>query len=136
MVFRGGVRCNNERYISTGMAVFSDIMHARNHPKYQTILLVERANKVVAPPAVKKFQREFQTVSYTGDPFKGEGMDFQLERVNKASKVWLPKGVPSNTDWLRVFRLLDRLDGVGKKKYVLFKKLYFRQNTTQCISTT
>ena len=113
MCFRGGVRCNNDAYISSGMQVFSDVLHARNHPKYQVILLTERANRSIAPPAVKNFMASIQSVSRSGHPKKGEGMDFQLENYNKASKVWLPKGVPSNEDWLRVFRLLDRLDGVS-----------------------
>lgn len=126
MCFRGGIRRNNDDYISAGMQVLSDIMHGRNHQKYQVILLQEKAIKLAAPIPVRKFLASIQSISRSGQPNKGEGVDFQLEIYNKCSKVWLPRGVPSNEDWLRVFRLLDRLDGVSffsLKKYWQWKWL-------------
>ena len=73
----------------------------------------ERMKSIVAPEEMKKFHACHTSLSYSGDPRRCEGVDFMLERYNMASKMWLPKGVPTMADWQRVFRLLDQLDGVS-----------------------
>lgn len=45
--------------------------------------------------------------------FTGEGLDFKAEVVNKDVQSWMPRGVPSGEDWLRVTRNLDHLKEVS-----------------------
>ena len=61
---------------------------------------------------MKNFLSEFQAISVSGDPTRHEDMDFVLENVNKKSKSWIPRGVPTNKHWLRVFRNFKKLDQV------------------------
>lgn len=43
----------------------------------------------------------------------GEGLDFKAEVVNKDVQSWMPRGVPSGEDWLRVTRNLKNLKEVS-----------------------
>lgn len=45
--------------------------------------------------------------------FTGEGLDFKAEIVNKDVQSWMPRGVPSGEDWLRVTRNLEHLKEVS-----------------------
>ena len=107
--FREGIRNNNWSLIKTGLFKFAPLFHARNHPKYQQIELREAINEVILPKQLHKFVRENQSLGKKG---KMEDMDFQLENVNKRSKSWNPVGVPTEDDWMRTFRNLDKLDQV------------------------
>lgn len=42
----------------------------------------------------------------------GEGLDFKAEVVNKQVQAWMPRGVPTGEDWLRVTRNLDVFEQV------------------------
>lgn len=42
----------------------------------------------------------------------GEGLDFKAEVVNKKVQAWMPRGVPTGEDWLRVTRNLDVFEQV------------------------
>ncbi|KAJ8027943.1 hypothetical protein HOLleu_30043 [Holothuria leucospilota] len=108
--FRKGVRHNKKELIMAGKFKHSPIFHGRNHPKYQQIELIEGRNDILMPPKVKQFVHKFQAVSQSGQIDRCEDMDFQLENLNKRSKVWTPKGVPSESDWMRAFRNLEKLD--------------------------
>lgn len=45
----------------------------------------------------------------------GEGLDFKAEVVNKKVQAWMPRGVPTGEDWLRVTRNLDVIEQVISK---------------------
>lgn len=40
-------------------------------------------------------------------------MDFKAEIVNKDVQSWMPRGLPSGEDWLRVTRNLEHLKEVS-----------------------
>lgn len=51
----------------------------------------------------------------------GEGLDFKAEVVNKDVQSWMPRGVPSSEDWLRVTRNLENLKEVSLILFLLQK---------------
>ncbi|XP_063971571.1 uncharacterized protein LOC135159708 [Lytechinus pictus] len=108
MHLREGIRHNNMALVIAGRVKFAPIFHSRNHPKYQLIELVELSNFLAAPPAVQEFLRMHQALSTSGDPSRCEDLDFILEVINKNSKAWAPRGVPTEEDWLRIFRNLEK----------------------------
>lgn len=110
--FRKGVRNNDKDLIMAGKFKHAPIFHGRSHIKYQQIELIEAKNDLIMPAEVKEFVQKHQSISHSGQHGRGEDMDFQLENINKQSKVWTPKGVPSEADWLRTFRNLEKLDKV------------------------
>ena len=57
-----------------------------------------------APQDLQKYLETTESVSSTGHPYKGEGMDAQLEEVNKASKVW-EHGATTAKEWLTIMTL-------------------------------
>ncbi|XP_041477204.1 uncharacterized protein LOC121425250 [Lytechinus variegatus] len=107
---RAGIRHNDIARVIAGRVKFAHVFHARNHPKYQAIELTELSNFLAAPNEVKKFLSDFQAISSSGDPTRCEDMDFVLENINKKSKSWIPKGIPTHEDWQRIFRNLSKLD--------------------------
>ena len=53
------------------------------------------------------------TLSRTGRVGHYQGGDACLEEINKEAKAWIPPtGVPTDTDWVKVFRNLDNLNEV------------------------
>ncbi|KAJ8017459.1 hypothetical protein HOLleu_45119 [Holothuria leucospilota] len=125
--FRKGVRYNDKDMILAGKYKHAPVFHARNHPKYQLIELNEARNDIIMPSDVKKFVHDHQSINRSGHSGRGEDMDFQLENLNKRSKVWTPKGVPSESDWLRTFRNLEKLD----KASTTFAIFQMRSETLQ-----
>lgn len=65
------------------------------------------------PSELKDVMEQFITGSKTGTIGKCEGGDAMLEELNKDSKSWLKMaGIPSNEQWLHVFRNIDDLTEV------------------------
>jgi len=80
--------------------------------------------RICAPPELNNFLQLHESFTATGHPSKGEGCDFIVESKNRATKMWMPAGNPTENQWLRVYRNLDRLDQVIMKEYKNFNKLF------------
>ncbi|MES9969685.1 MAG: hypothetical protein ABW092_06590, partial [Candidatus Thiodiazotropha sp.] len=111
-IFRIGVRGNNSAVMLAGRQKFSRLFYIMGMTKYQEICSRDMVNRAHYPPELQNYVRATEAVSTSGDPQKGEGGDFILENKNKRIKMWLPKGVPVEKQWIRVNRNLDRLDEV------------------------
>jgi len=59
----------------------------------------------------KNFVEKHESVSSSGNQSKGEGLDAQLEEVNKSSKCW-ENGAMTAREWLTIFRNHDQLTKV------------------------
>ena len=69
-------------------------------------------------------------MSTSSNQSKGEGLDAQLEEVNKDSKTWAV-GAMTATEWLRIFRNHDNLAEVSFKG-VVFPGLVEKCNSLGC----
>ena len=65
---------------------------------------------------LKNFIEMHESVSSSGNQSKGEGLDAQLEEVNKSSKCW-ENWVMTTREWLTIFRNHDQLTKVFFSKY-------------------
>ena len=77
----------------------------------------------MAPDDLKQYLASTESVSSTGNPSKGEGLDAQLEEVNKESKVW-EHGAMTAKEWLTIFRNHDALIEVCFMLFDLLRLLY------------
>ena len=63
------------------------------------------------PQELREFMALTESVSTSGNKSKGEGLDVQLEEVNKASKTW-EHGTMTAKDWVTIFRNHDNSNEV------------------------
>ena len=69
------------------------------------------------PPELKAIMDKYISGSRTMTADKCQGGNALLEEINKESNSWLKlSGIPSDDQWLRIFRNLDELNEV----YILF----------------
>lgn len=69
------------------------------------------------PEELRIIMHEFISGSKTNTMGKCQGGDAILEELNKESKSWLKMaGIPSDEQWLNVFRNNDNLNKVRKYK--------------------
>ena len=73
---------------------------------------------------------EEQSLSTSSNQLKGEGLDAQLEKVNKDLKTWAV-GAMTETEGLRIFRNHDNLAEVSFKG-VVFPGLVTKFNSLGC----
>lgn len=121
--FRAGVRRNNSNIIATSFNAFSPLFFGLNMINYQELHFRDSLMKLQCPASVKTFLESNESFSVSGHASKGEGGDFVLEAKNRRCKMWLPPGSPTEEQWLRVCRNLDRLEGVIWK----YIALHFQQ---------
>ncbi|XP_069134290.1 uncharacterized protein [Argopecten irradians] len=107
--FRAGVRRNNSRVMLASRMKLSPLFYGLHKINYQRIDFLDLKSRVLAPPEIANYINDHESFTVSGHPSKGEGCDFILEANNRASKMWLPPGSPSQDHWLRVCRNLDRL---------------------------
>ena len=121
---RMGVRRNNASLVWTAKHKFKELIHARNHPKYQEIEIYDSLYHEQAPSAVKEFVDGHVGVSRSGNHSLGQDIDFIMEEENRKCKQLLPPGLPSEKKWETICRnvfdlheLRDRYHSmVGKEK--------------------
>ena len=111
MNMRGGLRRNNIDMINSARTIHAPIFHGRNHGKYQEIEIDEMTRNVLQPQPVKSFMDSTSSISNHG-PSRGEDFDFKTEGINQNSKAWVSHGVPTESNWLRIFRNLENLEKV------------------------
>jgi len=71
-------------------------------------ILTCRCERTLYPADLKNFIEKYEAVTTSGNSSKGEGLDAQLEEVNKASKCW-ENGAMTAREWLTIFRNHDEL---------------------------
>ena len=86
-----------------------DLLHGRIHPTYQLIEAHSDLLQLFAPKEIKELLDQHFTISINGDPFKREDWDFILEMINKQTKSWMPKEVPSELLWTIACRNTKKL---------------------------
>lgn len=84
------------------------------------------------PKEINSFVEATESISVSGHPSKGEGGDFILESKNRRTKMWLPTGLPTEENWVRVCRNQDRLE----KVHVIFPivEFFMHPNPNQIIT--
>lgn len=84
------------------------------------------------PKEINSFVEATESISVSGHPSKGEGGDFILESKNRRTKMWLPTGLPTEENWMRVCRNQDRLE----KVHVIFPivEFFMHPNPNQIIT--
>ena len=84
-----------------------------------------RIDRTLYPVELRQFVEAYEAVSTSGNKSKGEGLDAQLEEVNKASKCW-ENGVMNAREWLTIFRNHDQLTKASFKSFWLcYLSLHF-----------
>lgn len=66
------------------------------------IISSSRLERLLYPEDLKKFLDSTESIITSGHPSKGEGMDAQLQEVNKSSKTW-EHGAMTAKEWLTIF---------------------------------
>lgn len=79
---------------------------------YQFIEYENLRTNVLSPPEVRQCLKENEPFSTPGHQSTGEGRDFILEAVNKRIKMFLPQGLPTQSQWTKVCKNLDNLEKV------------------------
>jgi len=67
-----------------------------------------RCDRALYPEDLQSFLNRTESNSTSSNQSKGEGLDAQLEEVNKGSKAW-DVGAMTASQWLRIFRNHDNL---------------------------
>lgn len=111
-LFRAAVRRNISELILACRMKFANLFYITNMTNYMELNLRDLLIRLAMPPDVKSFVESYESFSMSDHPSKGEGGDFILEARNRRTKMWLPSGLPSEDNWLRVCRNQDRLEKV------------------------
>ena len=113
ILFRVGVRRGCFLAMNAGKDKLVKLFYAGNHPKYQRIMAVDKLFQKSMPEKVKDIIRFSFSTSRVGHEGRYQGGDACLEEINKNAKSWVSRGVPSNDEWIKIFRNLDKLSEVG-----------------------
>ena len=83
-------------------------------------MYLDTLDTISMPEELNNLKKQFMSGSRTGNIDKSQGDDALLEEVNKESKSWLKMaGIPSEKQWLRVLRNLDKLNEVNMTLYYM-----------------
>ena len=98
----------------------SHLFFGRNHPIYQKIMYLDTLDTISIHEELNGLKKQFMSGSRTGNIDKSQKGDALLEEVHKDSKSWLKMaGIPSEKQWLRAFRNLDKLNEVSLTLYFM-----------------
>ena len=105
-----GVRKCNPELVHNATSKLSQLIYGQNHPIYQNILYRVTLDRILMPCKLRKVMENLISGSRTMTLGRCQGGDAMLEEINKEAKSWLKmSGIPSNDQWLQVFRNLDDL---------------------------
>ena len=80
------------------------------------------------PEELRLIADRSKSLSRTGNPGHYQGADACLEEINKQGREWVPgNGVPTDTDWLKIFRNLDKLEKIS-----LYKESKLKSSSMFC----
>ena len=109
IMFRMAIRRNNHHLAWSAKFKFRELIHARNHPKYQLLEIYDSLLREMAPTDVKEFVDSHVSMSRSGNESLGEDLDFILEEENRRTKKLLPPGVPTDLRWEVICRNISDL---------------------------
>ena len=76
-------------------------------------MALNRFIETVMPKELKEIVTSSFTLSRIGNIFHYQGGDACLEEINKEAKAWIKQvGVPSDNEWVKIFRNLDKMNEV------------------------
>ena len=120
MLFRVGVGKNDVKSFENAKTKILHLFFGRNHPIYQNIIYLDTLNTISMLEELNSLKKQFMSGSRTGNIDKSQRGDALLKEVNKDSKSWLKMaGIPSEKQWLRVFRNLDKLNELSTTLYFM-----------------
>ena len=120
MLLRKGIRSGHSKSVFSAKSKLALLFFGRNHPKYQKLLVQDFKIDCRMPEETKCLMSD--TLS-----FGRHGHDAVIEEINKAAKKWVI-GVPTNIQWKRSLRNLDKMDKVTCIS--LFSRFLFIMNIT------
>ena len=127
MMLRSGIRKCNFGLVHNAKTKISQLFFGRKHPIYQNVFYSDAVDHVLMPEALLNIKQKYVSGSRTGHRERCQGGDALLEEINKESKSWLKmSGIPTEQQWIKVFRNLDELMQVRLfycDKYILNKYL-------------
>jgi len=101
--FRMGIRRNNSQLVKSAKFHLKELFYARTHPHYQHIDIFDTIQYHFMSDEVNKVWDENISFTVSGDPPKGQDMDFLLEEKNKSVKHYIPSGtIPSDEMWKNI----------------------------------
>ena len=116
MIFRKGMRSNNQQYIYAGKDKLSLLFYGRNHPHYHLLIAQEKRIEALMPREVLNLKYSSLVLSRTGRAGHYQSGDAIIEEINKEGKRDLV-GVPNETQWKRAFRNLDMMNQVRSSTF-------------------
>ena len=77
-----------------GRVQYSNFFFSFNHRKYQKLLLKDLCQRVQMPETLINYVTSNESFSVSAEKNRGEGTDFVHQNPNKATKSFLPPGMP------------------------------------------
>ena len=112
---RMGTRRNNCLLVESAKLMSKELFHARTHPRYQQIEILDSFMRKAMPKDLRCFLEQHESVSKSGHPSKGQGLDYLLEETNKQVKKWMVRDVPSPESWQIVIRNVTTLTALEQQ---------------------
>ena len=116
MIFRKGMRSNNQQYIYAGKDKLSLLFHGRNHPHYHLLIAQEKRIEALMPQEVLNLKYSSLVLSRTDRAGHYQSGDAIIDEINKEGKRDL-LGVSNETQWKRAFRNLDMMNQVRSSTF-------------------
>ncbi len=114
--FHMGIRRCCAQLVHSGKHMTKELFYGRNHPLYQNIEIFDSIQYLSMDKAVRGVYDANISLSTSGSPSAGQGLDFCLEQKNRDIKSYLPKSeIPSETTWRRTVLNSDRLQMLDTK---------------------
>ena len=113
--FRAGIRRNNNWLVASAKYHFKELYYARSHPNYAKIEIFDSLQADLMPEEVKQVIDMHTSFTVSGSEFKGQGIDFVLEEINRKIKQYLPSGqIPSDKTWTKICCNLAKYESLRK----------------------
>eukprot|EP00794_Sanderia_malayensis_P018435 gene18435-20284_t len=109
MLFREGVRMGDYSLAEAAREQLQIVFFARSHPKYRRIVALDKMWKELLPEKLVEVLKCSFAASRVNNHGHYQGGDASLEEINKNAKAWVTSGVPTDDNWLKIFRNLDEL---------------------------
>ncbi len=90
----------------------SELFFVSNMTTYMTLYYRDTVTRLKAPEPIREFLQTHESFKSTENRGKLEGGDFVLEGRNRRCKKCLPPGVPSEEQWKRSCRVVEKIDKV------------------------
>lgn len=114
--FRMGVRRNNSELIRSAKFMSKELFFARNHPKYQSIIIHDELQYAMMPEVVKMAWDKHSSITKSGHDSLGQDFDYVLEESNREVKSYIAPGqMPTRKLWTTLCRNSEHLSNLSRK---------------------